>query len=112
DVPSADEPADRLSAYDLIVDHDDVGDAQDVAAAAADQSSDYPVLPALDGRIEVLEETEAALRKIREQFGDEQAVRKASTRRWLLVVSGLGVTAALALVAVDVQLGLAHLPGL
>ena len=102
---------DRPSIDDLIDDHEDVDEVREEPVRVADPSSDYPALPALDGRIDVLEETETALRKIREQMVDEQTARKTRVRRRLAVVFGLGVAAALALLAVDVQLGVAHLPG-
>jgi hypothetical protein len=102
---------DGPSVDDLIVDHEEVDEVQDEPVRVADPSSDYPALPALDGRIDVLEETETALRMIREQMVEEQSARKTRVRRRLAVVFGLGVAAALAVLAVDVQLGVAHLPG-
>jgi hypothetical protein len=73
-------------------------------------SSDYPVLPDLDGRSDALEETEAALRRIREHMvpGGKPAPR---VRRRFAIVSGIGLATALAAVAVDVQLGVLHAPG-
>jgi hypothetical protein len=106
-----DEAVDLASADDLVVEHEEIGRVE--APVVIDEpSSDYPVLPALDERIEALEETDAALRRIREQMGDEQSGgRKARVRRRLVVLSGLGAAAALAVLAVDLQTGIAHLPG-
>ena len=81
------------------------------SADKAQSSSDYPVLPAPDESSDALEETEAALRRIREQMvvpGDKQA---SHVRRRLAIVSGLGLGMTLAAVAVDVQLGVLHAPG-
>jgi hypothetical protein len=85
--------------------------AAEVSADKAQSSSDYPVLPDLDERSDALDETDAALRKIREQMvvpGDKPT---SNVRRRLAIVSGLGLGVALAAVAVDVQLGVLHAPG-
>ena len=109
DVP---EPVEELPDY--IVRSDAVVVPEVAAEASADKaqsSSDYPVLPDLDERSDALDETDAALRKIREQMvvpGDKPT---SHVRRRLAIVSGLGLGVALAAVAVDVQLGVLHAPG-
>jgi hypothetical protein len=88
--------------------------AAPVAEASVDQahpSSDYPVLPDLDERSDALEETEAALRRIREQFVAPGGKPTSRVRRRLAIVSGLGLGVALGVVALDVQLGVLHAPG-
>jgi hypothetical protein len=100
---------------DYIVQSGESTVARDISAEPsgdkAQSSSDYPVLPAPDERSDALEETEAALRRIREQMvvpGDKPA---SHVRRRLAIVTGLGLGMALAAVAVDVQLGVLHAPG-
>jgi hypothetical protein len=73
--------------------------------------SDYPTLPDLEARSEALEETEEALRRIREQLVAPEGRRPSRVRRRFAIVSAVGVAAALAAVAVDIQLGLLHAPG-
>ena len=74
--------------------------------------SDYPVLPDLGAASEALEETDVALRKIREHMASEEPSRRhRRVRKGFIAVSGLGAVAALAVFAVDVQLGVATLPG-
>jgi hypothetical protein len=110
-LPSGDETADGSTVDDLILQHE-VVEVQEAPVRVAEPPSDYPVLPDLDERIDALVETEAALRKIREQLGGEQnGRRKARVRRRFALVSGLGAVAALAVLAVDVQMGIVHLPG-
>jgi hypothetical protein len=75
-------------------------------------TSDYPVLPDLGEASVALEETDVALRKIREQFASEEtSPRHRRLRRGFVAASGLGAIAALAVLAVDLQLGVATLPG-
>jgi hypothetical protein len=100
---------------------DDVSDRDAVspeleAEASADEAqsrSDYPILPDLDERIYALEETEAALRKIREQMGGvtPTAKPKSRFRRRFTVASGICVVGALAVYAAEVQLGVLQAPG-
>ena len=73
--------------------------------------SDYPVLPDLGEASEALEETDAALRKIREHFGSEGSDRRRRLRRGFVVASGLGAVVAVAVFAVDVGLEVVALPG-
>ena len=77
------------------------------APVGADQStSDYPELPDLGLASEALEETDAALRRIREQFTTKEACpSKRRLRRRFTIVTGLGAMAAVAALAVNVQLG-------
>jgi hypothetical protein len=88
-----------------------------VTEATDDQAppiSDYPVLPDLDERSDALDETDAALRRIREQMvvpGGKPSKPHSRVRRRFAIVSALGLTVALAAVAVDVQLGILHAPG-
>lgn len=84
--------------------------AETSAAEQAQASSDYPVLPDLDERTYALDETEAALRRIREHMvpAGKSAPR---IRRRFTIVSGMGIAAALAVVALEVQLGVLHAPG-
>jgi len=73
--------------------------------------SDYPALPDLGQASHALEETDTALRKIREQLvAEDLAPSGRRLRRGFVVVSGLGAIAALALFAVDVQQGVGTLP--
>jgi hypothetical protein len=88
--------------------------AVEASAGHAQSSSDYPVLPDLDERSDALEETEAALRRIREQLGggaEPAAIRRSRLRRRFTIGSGLCVAAVLATYAADVQLGIVHAPG-
>jgi hypothetical protein len=86
----------------------------DEVAADHDVSrSDYPVLPDLDERSEALDETDAALRRIREQMGGDATPasrRKRWVRRRYTVVTGLCAAAALVVYAAEVELGVAHAP--
>ena len=84
------------------------------AASAVDEASewsDYPVLPDLGEVSEILEESDAALRKIREQIGSDPSERRRRLRRVFTVASGLAAVAAVALFAVDVELGVVAPPG-
>ena len=73
-------------------------------------SSHYPVLPAPEPYEEAIEETDAALRQIRERMVDEVPARKTRLRRRFTVASGASVVVALCVLAVDVQLQVAQLP--
>jgi hypothetical protein len=114
DPPAVAEPSelpDYIVLADEVVDEDL---ASDVAAAAGEAraGNDYPVLPDLGDASEALEETDVALRKIREHFSaEEPAGVHRRLRRGFIAASGLGAVAALALFAVDVQQGVATLPG-
>jgi hypothetical protein len=114
DPPAVDESSDLP---DYIVLADGVVDedlASDVAAAAgeASGSNDYPILPDLGVATETLDESDVALRKIREHFSSEEpSGGHRRLRRGFIAASGLGAVAALALFAVDMQQGVAALPG-
>lgn len=100
---------------DLVHDDEFVPDV--VVEAATDQarsSSDYPVLPDLDERSEALEETEAALRRIREHMVvvAPSAKRRRRMRRRFTVVAGVCAVATVVALAAELQLGVAHLPGI
>jgi hypothetical protein len=79
-----------------------------IETAAPD--SEYPELPDLTAATAALEETDAALRRIREQLVVEEPKRTGPALRRATVVSGIVALGALVAVAVDAQLGLAALP--
>ena len=81
--------------------------AADTAPVGAEQTtSDYPELPDLGQASEALEETDAALRRIREQLTTKEArPRKRRLRRRFTIASGLGAIAAVAAFGVNAQLG-------
>jgi len=95
---------------------DDVSAPEVAAQASAEEAhstSDYPMLPDLEERSDALEETEAALRRIREQMGIPAAPtgpRKRRFRRRFTVFAGLFAVATLT-AAAEAQLGIAHAPG-
>jgi hypothetical protein len=76
-------------------------------------TSDYPVLPDLGEASVALDETDVALRKIREQLASEEEPPRKHRRfrRGFIAASGLGTVAALSVFAVDLQQGVATLPG-
>jgi len=85
--------------------------ADDLVVVEEPTTSDYPVLPDLGKASVALEETDVALRKIREQLASEEVLpRHRRLRRGFIAASGFGAVAALAVFAVDVQLGVATLP--
>ena len=132
-LPAPDEPADEHELPDYIVreavveavpeyvvvadDHgadDDVipGIVADASPNSTQASSDYPVLPDLDERSEAIEETEAALRKIREQMGGGASTsRRRRFRRRFTVATGVCAGTALAVYVAEVELGVTHAPG-
>lgn len=72
-----------------------------------DARSNYPVLPALDAR--TTDETDAALRRIREQIATvEPPTRRRRVRRSFTVASGLTAACAVAVVVTEIQLGLVN----
>ena len=93
------------------VDHDVARGAVEASAADIETQSNYPTLPDLDGRSDALDVTDAALRRIREQLGGGTELRRIRVRRRFTVASGLGAAAALAVMALDVQTGVVHVPG-
>ena len=106
EVPAVDEIV-----ADIAFDEDAIRPVVVEASAEPGTSSDYPVLPDLDERSDALDETDAALRRIREQMVVPGGKPTSRVRRRLAIVSGLGLGVALAAVAVDVQLGVLHAPG-
>lgn len=96
---------------------DDVSELPDYIVRSDDlvvdePTSDYPALPDLGEASVALEETDEALRKIREQLSSEETSRRRPRlRRGFIAASGLGAVAALTVFAVDQQLGVATLPG-
>ena len=76
-------------------------------------SSHYPVLPAPEPYEEAIEETDAALREIRERLTYESPspARERKLRRRFTFGSGASAVCALGVLAVDVQLHVAQLPG-
>ena len=104
----------ELPDYVVLAEEDLVEDpVPDVGEKAEDEpeGNDYPVLPDLGEASVALNETDVALRKIREQFAAEKPSRRRGVRRGFIAASGLGAIAALAALAVDVQQGFVTLPG-
>ena len=92
-------------------DDDYIVEVIDDTAPAQHANPHYPVLPSPRSGEEAIEETDAALRQIREHMVDEPPARKTRLRRRFTVASGASVVFALGLLAVDVQLHVAQLPG-
>ena len=124
DVVPEENPAPALEEYvvppveDLILEDaapEYVVDEEQIASIEqAPSSSDYPVLPDLEERSEALEETEAALRRIREQMvvgTSPSGRRRRRVRRRFTVLAGLCAVVTVAAFAVELQLGVAHTPG-
>lgn len=76
------------------------------------RSSHYPVLPAPEPEREAIEETDAALRRIRERLNEsnESPARKGRLRRAFTLASGVIAMCALGVFAVDAQLQVGQLP--
>jgi hypothetical protein len=112
DPPAVTEVSD-LPDYVVLADPLGVADVPEAGASGDEPTtSDYPELPDLGVSSEVLEETDLALRKIREQLASEEpSPRHRHLRKGFIAASGLGAFAALAVFAVDVQQGVATLPG-
>jgi hypothetical protein len=112
DPPALTEVSD-LQDYVVLDERLGVADVPEADASGAEPTtSDYPELPDLGASSEVLEESDVALRKIREQLASEgPSPRRRRLRRGFIAASGLGAFAALAVFAVDVQQGVATLPG-
>lgn len=109
EAPAADDGS-HLPDYVVLSDSEIRTDAAS-AVDEASERSDYPVLPDLGEVSEILEESDAALRKIREQIGSDPSERRRHLRRVFTVASGLAAVAAVALFAVDVELGVVAPPG-
>ena len=120
-VVAPEEPEGGTAVLEVALDpapREDVSDLPDYVIRADDlgaeepATSDYPVLPDLGEASIALEETDVALRRIREQMASEQpSRRRRRVRRGFIAASGLGALAALAVYALDVQQGVATLPG-
>jgi hypothetical protein len=123
EVPTAiekDEPAEqdlgdvlRVAAsreVEPVGDDDYIVDVIDDTAPAQHANPHYPVLPSPRSGEEAIEETDVALRHIREHMVDEPPARKTRLRRRFTVASGASVVFALGVLAVDVQLHVAQLP--
>lgn len=113
DSPSAEDISD-LPDYVVRADEHVLEDLGSEAEASAKEPtiSDYPALPDLGEASVALDETDVALRKIREHLASEEPSRRhRRLRKGFIAASGLGAITALAVFAVDVQQGVATLPG-
>jgi hypothetical protein len=100
-----------LPDYVVVADPVETGPIVTVPVEEASPASDYPQLPDLGEASEALEETDAALRKIREHLGSDESDQRRRLRRGFTVLSGLGAVGAVAVFAVDLRLGVVALPG-
>jgi hypothetical protein len=107
--------ADQLHDDDYIVEAVDeyiVDEIEHPPVARSERmSSQYPVLPAPEPYEEVIEETDAALRQIRERMTDESPASERKLRRGFILGSGASAMCALGVLAVDLQFHVAQLPG-
>ena len=71
--------------------------------------SHYPVLP--EPGEEAMDETDAALRLIREHMTEELPASERKLRRRFILASGVSALCAVGVLALDVQLQVAQLPG-
>ena len=71
--------------------------------------SHYPVLP--EPEEDAIEETDAALRLIREHMTEELPAPERKLRRRFILASGASAACAVGVLALDVQLQVAQLPG-
>jgi hypothetical protein len=94
-----------------VIDDDYMVEVIDDTAPTQHANPHYPVLPSPRSGEEAIEETDAALRQIRERMVDEPSPRKTRLRRRFTVASGASVVFALGVLAVGVQLHVAQLPG-
>ncbi len=78
-------------------------------ALTQETRSHYPVLP--EPEEEVIEETDAALRRIREHMTVELPASERKLRRRFILASGASAACAVGVLALDVQLQVAQLPG-
>jgi hypothetical protein len=92
-------------------DDDYIVEVIDDTAPTQHANPHYPVLPSPRSGEEAIEDTDAALRQIRERMVDEPSPRKTRLRRRFTVASGASVVFAVGVLAVDVQLHVAQLPG-
>ena len=93
-----------------VIDDDYIVEVSD-DTSAQHANPHYPVLPSPKSGQEGIEETDAALRQIRERMVDEVPAGKTRLRRRFTVASGASVVFAVGVLAVDVQLHVAQLPG-
>jgi hypothetical protein len=98
--------ADQLHEYDYIVEA-----IEHTPAESRRTSSHYPVLPAPEPDEAAIEQTDAALRQIRERLTDESPPRKRKVRHRFILGSGASAVCTLGVVAVDVHFHVAQLPG-
>ena len=111
DEPSLAESRDseNLHDHDYIVEVVEV--VEQAPAPSQQTSSHYPVLPAPEPEEEAIEETDAALRRIRERLTEEVPAPKRKLRRRFTLASGASAVCAVSVLALDVQLHVAQLPG-
>jgi hypothetical protein len=98
--------ADELSAPSRAVADGPVDESDETRS----ESSHYPDLPAPDPQ--ATDETDEALRRIREQLASSSSAPRPRVRRRFTVASGLSAVCALTVLAVNVQLGLMRLPNI
>ena len=108
----ADEPADAESGdAEHLYDFDHIVEVVEHTPAQSKQtSSHYPVLPAPEHEEEAIEETDAALRRIRERLTEELPASERKLRRPFTLASGASAVFSLGVLALDVQLKVAQLP--
>ena len=95
---------------DHLPDLDYIVEVVEQAPAPSEQtSSHYPVLP--EPGEEAMDETDAALRQIREHMTEELPVSERKLRRRFVLASGVSALCAVGVLALDVQLQVAQLPG-
>jgi hypothetical protein len=104
--------ADVIAPEHLALDEYIVDTVEPTAARNQRTSSNYPDLPAPGPEERGFEETEAALRGIRERMTEElPAAPKRKLRRRFTFASGVGALCAVGVLAVDIQFEVAQLPG-
>lgn len=91
----------------------DYGSATEEASDAlmATPTASFPNLPSLDVRQEALDETDAALRRIRDQLGGNDAPKRPRVRRRFIVLSGLFAMAAVGAFAAESHAQVVQLTG-
>lgn len=105
-------PQSRQGEAEHVVDDESIVDlVEPIAAQSRPSNSHYPILPAPEPEAEATNETEAALQRIRERMTEELPASRRKLRRRFTVASGATALCAVGVVAVDVQLQVAQLPG-
>lgn len=95
---------------ELLPDLDYIVEVVEQPPAPSQQTrSHYPVLP--EPEEDAIEETDAALRLIREHMTEELPAPERKLRRRFILASGVSALCAVGVLALDVQLQMAHLPG-